>query len=112
MNTPKQVVQAKPVATVGTTTVLAVAVLNYLAYRGWVPASLDEVLTPVVVLVLGVAVHALVSPYQKVRSALERDGLLSDADFGRLEVLVEDQVRKALSVPPAAPQLPSPGSSA
>lgn len=69
-------------------------------------SSLTQSLAPFVALLLpavfGAAKWALVSPYDKVKAVLERDGVMSDADFGRLETIVESKLVELFGVEPAA----------
>lgn len=87
--TPAQTVKDKPVATVGTAATTAAAVIAYAVYRGWIGADLGALLLPVLVAVASAVVHALVSPYAKVRGVVERGLHISDVDFGRIEAVLE-----------------------
>jgi hypothetical protein len=66
-----------------------------------VASSLSQQLVPIVaaalVLVAGVLVRHFVTPYAKVKALMEKSGLLSDADFGRIEALLLDAVTPHLN---------------
>lgn len=99
------VVKAKPVASVGTAATVVTAVLTYLAYRGVIPTDLVALLDPVAVALAAAAMHALVSPYAKVKAVIEQGLHITDADYGRLEALLEqyglELVDKKLDPAPA-----------
>lgn len=106
-----QIVKDKPVATIGTTAAIVSAVIGYAVFRGWLDAGLGALLEPVVLALAATVMHALVSPYQKVRDVVERGLHITDADYGRLEALVEQYglaiVQKQLAPKPAAPAAPA-----
>jgi hypothetical protein len=117
MNTPVQIVKNKPVATVGTTAALVSALIGYAVFRGWIDSGLGALLEPVFLVVAATIMHALVSPYAKVKAVLERGLHITDADYGRLEALVEQYglqiVQRELPAPaekaaPAASTAPEP----
>lgn len=111
MPSATQTVKNKPVATVGTTAAVISAVVGYAVYRGWIGADLGALLEPVVLAVAATIMHALVSPYQKVKDVLERGLHITDADYGRLEAIVEQYglqiVAKELPTEPTTPATPA-----
>jgi hypothetical protein len=86
---PVQLVQDKPVAVTGTLTTVAVAVEGYLEWRGWIPAPLTGVAMVVTVAVLAAVAHELVAPWKKVQQVVQQGLHLTDADWGRIEVVLE-----------------------
>lgn len=86
---PVDLLTSKPVATTGTIGTLAVALEGYAEWRGWIPAPLAGVALVVTVAVLSAVTHALVSPAKKVKNIIERGLQVSDADFGRIEAVLE-----------------------
>lgn len=62
------------------------------------------------VLALGWVARRFVTPAAKVKTLLEREGLLTDADWSRLELLVHDELGIDLDAPDAHPtDTPAPG---
>jgi hypothetical protein len=99
---PVRLVQNKPVTTTGTLTAVAVAVEGYLEYRGWIPAPLTGVAMVVTVAVLAVIAHELVTPWTKAQHFIEQGLHLTDADWGRFEVMLEQYGLTLLPRPAAA----------
>lgn len=86
-------IKDKPVATLGAAGTVATALVAYAVSKGWVPGELAAVADATLGAVIFTAVHALVSPASKVREVLERDGTLTDADFGRLEAVITESLQ-------------------
>lgn len=58
--------------------------------------------------VFGAAKWALVSPYAKVKGLAEQQGVVTDADFARMEALVEDKLGGLISDPEPVPAADEP----
>jgi hypothetical protein len=90
------IIKRAPVTTLSTAEAVVGFTLTFLATHHLI-GSIDvsattATIAPFVALALpamfGAAKWALVSPYRKVRDALERDGALTDADVARFEAIV------------------------
>jgi hypothetical protein len=102
------IVKTKPVATLGTGLTVSEAVVAYLAAHHVIPPLLAPYAALVVAALLALAIHELVSPYSKVKGVLERDGLLSDADFTRIEALVAEYTGADLAPVSSVPAIEPP----
>jgi hypothetical protein len=96
-NSPIQAIKKAPVTTLSTAEAVTAAVLTFLVTHHVVGnvdvSATTQTIAPFVALALpaifGAAKWALVSPYTKVKRWAEQDGLVSDADFARLEALLD-----------------------
>jgi hypothetical protein len=109
-NAPIQAIKQAPVTTLSTAEALTAAVLTFLVTHqiiGNVDVSATtQTIAPFIALALpavfGAAKWALVSPYSKVKHLAEKDGLVSDADFARLEALLDTKLTEVNSEADAA----------
>lgn len=102
------IVKEKPVATVGGAGVVVMAVLAYLVAHGVISADLAQQWGPlaaiVIPIIFGAIIHALVSPFEKVKHWAEQSGLLSDADFARIEAILAAKAPTMLTAAPVEPE--------
>ena len=104
-NTPIQAIKQAPVTSLSTAEALTAGVLTFLVTHqiiGNVDVSTTtQTIAPFIALALpaifGAAKWALVSPYTKVKHLAEKDGLVSDADFARLEALLDTKLAEVSS---------------
>jgi hypothetical protein len=93
-------VKAEPAMSLATATGLVSAVLTVLVTHGVITdtaaSSTTQAVVPFVALLLpmlgGAVVRRLVAPMTKVGDVLEQAGLLTDADWARLEGVIEDKL--------------------
>lgn len=89
-------VKNAPVTVLTAAEATSATVLTFLVAHGVISSSVASTYGPFAALVLvagfGAAKWGLVSPYAKVRDALEQAGLLSDADLARIEAAVESAI--------------------
>ena len=96
-NQAMDVIRRAPVTTLSTAEALTAAVLTFLVTHNVIGdldvSSTTQTIAPFVALALpaifGTAKWALVSPYEKVKHLAEQEGVVSDADFARLEALLD-----------------------
>lgn len=99
MTTIPQSIKKAPVTALSTAEAVTAFVLTFLVAHHLIGnvdvSSTTQSIAPFVALALpavfGAAKWALVSPYEKVKDIVERDGLISDADFARVEALFEEK---------------------
>ena len=90
-------VRRAPVTTLSTAEALTAALLTFLVTHNVIGnvdvSTTTQTIAPFVALALpaifGAAKWALVSPYEKVKHWAEQEGVVSDADFARLEALMD-----------------------
>jgi hypothetical protein len=97
---PKKAIKKAPVASLTTIESVVGSVLTFLVAHG-VIGSIDvsattQTIAPFVALVVpaifGFAKWQLVSPVDKVNKLVDRDGVVSDADIGRIGALLDDRL--------------------
>jgi uncharacterized membrane protein YhdT len=97
------IVKEKPVATVGGAGVVVMAVLAYLVAHGVISAELAQQWGPlaaiVIPIIFGAIIHALVSPFEKVKHWAEASGLLTDADIARIGEAVAPKAPSLTAAP-------------
>jgi hypothetical protein len=100
-------VKAEPAMSLATATGLLGAVLTVLVTHGVLTdtsaSTATQAAAPFVALLLpmlgGALVRRLVTPAGKVADVLEQAGLLTDADWARLEAVIEDKLGVDLNLP-------------
>jgi hypothetical protein len=100
----------KPVATTGLIGAVAAGVEAYAEHRGWIPASAAPIVIAATVGALATVAHELVAPWKKVKQVVENGLHLTDADFGRVDALLEqyglEMVARYLPPDPVSPSTP------
>lgn len=96
MSKTVELVKDKPVATTGLVSTLAVGFEAYAESRGWIPKELAPYALAATVALLSAIAHALVSPAKKVESIVKEGLHLTDADYGRGEVIAQHLILPAL----------------
>jgi hypothetical protein len=102
---PKQAIKEAPVATLTTVESVVGFVLTFLVAHNVIGnidvSATTQTVAPFIALVVpaifGSAKWRLVSPTEKIKDLAERDGVISDADFARIDVMIEDRLGAALT---------------
>src|SRR5690242_18026154 len=97
---PKTVIKKAPVASLTTVESLIGSLLTFLVAHGVIGnidvSATTQTIAPFVALVVpaifGYAKWQLVSPVEKVDKLVDRDGVVSDADMGRIGALLDDRL--------------------
>lgn len=97
---PKKTITKAPVASLTTIESVVGSVLTFLVAHGVIGnidvSATTQTIAPFVALMLpaifGYAKWQLVSPVEKVNKLVDRDGVVSDADMGRIGALLDDKL--------------------
>ena len=97
---PKKAIKKAPVASLTTIESVVGSVLTFLVAHGVIGnidvSTTTQTIAPFVALVVpaifGYAKWQLVSPVEKVNKLVDRDGVVSDADMGRIGALLDERL--------------------
>lgn len=98
--TPTQAIKNAPVTTITTVESVVGFVLTFLVAHGIIGnidvAATTQTVAPFVALAVpalfGAVKWRLVTPWEKAKDVTDRDGLMSDADYARIEAMVQGGV--------------------
>lgn len=100
LDAPRNFIKNSPVTSLTTAESLTAGVLTFLVTHNVIGnvdvSTTTQTVAPFVALavpaVFGAAKWSLVTPFARVKDLAERDGLVSDADFARLDALLDEKL--------------------